>query len=179
MKTDEFRLFYQPILDKEENIVGFEALIRWFHKDKIVPPLEFIPVAEESGLIKDIELIVFEKAFMQVREWIDNKNFKGFVSINLSTCGLINKNIYEYLKELLKKYEIPPNFIEIEITESVLIKDMQNIKEILKKLKSLGFIISLDDFGIGYSSLSYLRELPIDKVKLDKSFIDSSFKIKG
>lgn len=178
MKTDEFRLFYQPILDKEENIVGFEALIRWFHKDKIVPPLEFIPVAEESGLIKDIELIVFEKAFKQVREWVENKNFKGFVSINLSTCGLINKNIYEYLKELLKKYEIPPNFIEIEITESVLIKDMQNIKEILKKLKSLGFIISLDDFGTGYSSLSYLRELPIDKIKLDKSFIDSSFKNK-
>ena len=176
--NDEFSLFYQPILDIDENIVGFEALVRWVSEGRTIPPLDFIPIAETSGLIKDLEIIIFDRAFKQLKVWQENNNFSGFISINLSTCGLINKNIDVYLKNLLEKHSISPDRIEIEITESVLINDMQNTKRILETLKFMGFRISLDDFGTGYSSLSYLRELPIDKVKLDKSFIDSSLKIK-
>ena len=174
MDKKEFEMHYQPIFHtKSNNLAGFEVLIRWNHPFRgLVPPLDFIPIAEVSGQMKSLEKMIFTEVFAQVEKWMEAGEITFFVAINLSAKGLLENDILGFLKELLLKYKIKPEKIEFEVTETAMIHNLSNSLKVLTEIRDLGFKISLDDFGKGYSSLSYLKRLPIDKVKLDRDFIE-------
>jgi len=174
IKNDEFLVYYQPLIDLQSgSINGVEVLIRWNHPIKgWISPVDFIPVAEASGLIIDIGKWVFEKSCEQKKIWNDKGLSDVKVSINLSGKELIKENIFSDIKETIDKYDLEYSCIQIEITETSIIKDLDKSRSILKQLRSLGIKIALDDFGTGYSSLNYLETLPIDVLKIDKSFVD-------
>ncbi|WP_409305129.1 EAL domain-containing protein [Peribacillus sp. SCS-155] len=168
----EFEVHYQPKITLDTgHLSGAEALVRWNHPARgMVAPFEFIPVAEENGLIIEIENIVFEKVCSQLQEW--TKESKQIpVAINLSQKHFYQEDIVEKFQEHMDRYEIPPHLLEIEITESIMFDQNPAIISRLHALRDMGIKISIDDFGTGYSSLSYIKRLPIDKVKIDKSFI--------
>ncbi len=172
--SSKFSLFYQPQFDaKSGELRGFEALIRW-HDEQYgqIPPSVFIPLAEECGLILPIGTWVLNTAFSTLKRWQTKFNFKGVISVNLSPIQLKQTDILVELQNLLRTYDLNPNFIEIEITEGIMIDNMDDAVSKLKILKDMGFRVSLDDFGTGYSSLSYLQMLPLDTLKIDKSFIN-------
>ena len=171
MKENGFCLYYQPQVDmKTGMIVGFEALLRL--KDYSIGPGEFIPVAEESGNIIEIGRWVAKEAIKQIADWRDKGLDEKTVAINYSAKQLRDKGYIDYVRQLLKEYDIKAEYLEIEITESILLEnDVQTI-EFLQELQRYGFKIALDDFGTGYSSLNYLTYIPVDKIKLDKSIID-------
>ncbi len=175
IEKDEFEMYYQPIIDcKTKLLVGLEALIRWNHPLKgYISPQLFIKASEEYGEIKKIEYWIIENIFKQVQKWSEKLDLPLFVSINLSAKGLLEGLLVPYLEKMIKVYKIDPNKIEFEITETALLKNLNKSLVEIQALKNMGFKISLDDFGTGYSSLNYLKILPIDKVKLDKSFIDN------
>lgn len=171
IKEDGFCLHYQPQVDvKTGMIVGFEALLRL--KNHSISPAEFIPVAEERGSITEIGRWVVKEAVKQMADWKNRGLGEKTVAINYSCKQLGDKGYIDYVRQLLKEYNIKSEFLEIEITESILLEnDVQTI-EFLEELKMYGFKIALDDFGTGYSSLNYLTYIPVDKIKLDKSIID-------
>ena len=166
----EFKLFYQPIFSiKDKKIIGAEALVRWFSpKRGYVPPLYFIKTLEESGLIYDLGNFVIETAFKDLKDW-ENKNI--YISINISPYQIKRGTLFDTIKNYLDIYNVNPEKITIEITETALMENIDKAQEELYKLKNLGISIAIDDFGTGYSSLSYLRELPFSSVKIDRSFI--------
>ncbi len=168
--NNEFQLFYQPIFSiKDKKIIGAEALVRWFSpKRGYVPPLYFIKTLEESGLIYDLGNFVIETAFRQIKKWED-KNI--YISINISPYQIKRGNLFDTIKEYIDIYNVNPEKIVIEITETALMENIDKAQEELYRLKNLGISIAIDDFGTGYSSLSYLRELPFSSVKIDRSFI--------
>lgn len=168
-----FEMHYQPIVStKPGTLVGLEALIRWKdHEEGYIPPARFIPIAEKTGQMKSIEKLVIDSVFLQVKQWIDKKDAPLFVSINLSPEGLVQQHIIPFLEDMKEKYQFPPEKIQFEITETAMIRNEIHVLQTLNCIKQMGFRISLDDFGTGYSSINYLRVLPIDKVKLDKSFL--------
>lgn len=169
----EFVLLYQPIMHISSNrLIGVEALIRWHHPYKgIISPMEFIPLAEESGLIIEIDKWVLESAFKQKKEWKDKGFDKIRMNINISGTSLKREGLVEEIKILLNETGINPEDIMIEVTETALIENIETSLEILNRIKCMGIRIALDDFGTGYSSLTYLEKLPIDIVKLDRSFV--------
>ena len=170
----KFKQVYQPQFDVKSNTLrGFEALIRW-HDEELgdIPPSVFIPMAEECGLIIPIGNWVINTAFSTLKQWQTKYDFKGIISINLSPIQLKQPSIIDDIKNCLDKYQLSPNFVEIEITEGIMIDSMEDAISKMKTLKEMGFKISLDDFGTGYSSLSYLQMLPLDTLKIDKSFIN-------
>jgi len=158
---------------KTGKIISFEALIRWKHPDwGFVSPNEFIPIAEETGLIIPIGEWVLKNACKQNKEWKDKGYIYDFIAVNVSSVQLQQRNFINNIKEILNEYNLKPQFLELEITESVLMKYIDwNIKT-LNQLKNMGVKVAIDDFGTGYSSLNYLKNLPIDSIKVDKSFID-------
>ena len=172
--SSDFYLEYQPQFDiKTGNLRGFEALIRWHDKDiGIIGPAIFIPMAEETGLILPIGTWVLNTAFSTLKKWQTDYNFDGIISVNISPIQLKQPTFVQDIKDLLKKYELTPDKIEIEITEGIMIDNMNDAITKMHTLKEMGFRISLDDFGTGYSSLSYLQMLPLDTLKIDKSFIN-------
>lgn len=172
--SSRFTLSYQPQFDvKTGELRGFEALIRWRDEQfGQIPPSVFIPLAEECGLILPIGTWVLHTAFSTLKKWQTKFNFKGVISVNLSPIQLKQPDILIELQNLLRTYDLNPNFIEIEITEGIMIDNMDDAVSKLKMLKDIGFRVSLDDFGTGYSSLSYLQMLPLDTLKIDKSFIN-------
>lgn len=174
IKNGEFKAFYQPKVSSDEKFLGAEALVRWIKKDnKIIPPLEFIEFAEEEGLIKDIGEAVIVDVCKNVSEWI-KKGYTDFrIAINLSAEQLIDENICNNALKIIESFKVPFEYIEFEVTESVIIKDFDIAMKSIKKIKSYGIKVSLDDFGTGYSSLNYLKKLEVDSVKIDKSFIDT------
>lgn len=173
LAKDELLIYYQPQQDLFKNkIRGVEALAR-LHSEELgmISPFEFIAVAEYTGLIIPLGNWILKNACMQGKAWID-RGFKfGKLSVNISVHQLGNENFYDLVKDVLNETQFPVNQLELEITESVLLEFSQNNIEILKKLRSLGVSIALDDFGTGYSSLNYLTVLPIDILKIDKSFL--------
>jgi len=174
IENEEFHMVYQPIVDTSQGMIqGLEALIRWNHPFRgFVSPGEFIPIAEESKQIVTIERWILEEVYRQCAEWKEEGIMPEFVSINLSGRGLIETNLIETLTNLGEKYGIAPREIELEITETAVMNCMTRAVESLGKLKALGYRLALDDFGTGYSSLNYLNQLPFDRVKLDRSFIN-------
>ncbi|MCZ2720589.1 EAL domain-containing protein [Marinomonas sp. 15G1-11] len=171
LQKKQFELFYQPQIDlKTGELIGCEALIRWHHpKRGRVPPDAFIPIAEETGLIVEIGHWVLEEALQQLSLWTtDNSSFN--MAINFS-ARQFNEDVPEVMKSLLQKYQIDGKKVTLEITESLLIKQPDQAINMLTKIRSLGINIALDDFGTGFSSLSYLKKFPLDKLKIDRSFI--------
>ncbi|WP_373069420.1 EAL domain-containing protein [Sulfurimonas sp.] len=177
IKNKEFRVYYQPQINlTSKSVVGFEALVRWFDPDgSIISPNKFIPIAEQTGLIIDIGKIILESVFLQAVQWQkDGRNFDK-IAINISTKQLKDHEFLSNVKDLLDKTNCDPSLIEFEITESFFIEDINEAVNILNDIKNMNISISLDDFGTGFSSLSYLKQLPISKLKIDKSFIDDIF----
>jgi EAL domain-containing protein (putative c-di-GMP-specific phosphodiesterase class I) len=168
----EFRLHYQPNIDLVTGkIIGAEALIRWEHPERgLVPPAEFIPITEQSGLILPIGEWVLRTACLQNKAWQEAGLPPMIMSVNLSARQLYQPQLVDKIKQILKETKLDPAYLELEITEGILL-DVQRVLPIIRKLKRLGVSISLDDFGTGYSSLYYLKEFPIDKLKIDQSFV--------
>lgn len=169
-----FSLYYQPQFDISTGLIrGFEALIRWTDSEiGEIPPSEFIPLAEESGLIVPIGNWVLNRALMTLKKMQENYGFKGVMSINVSPLQLKGDDFIENLSKLIETYNVAPENVEIEITEGVMISNMISTVQKLQKIRDMGIKLSLDDFGTGYSSLSYLQKLPLNTLKIDKSFIN-------
>ncbi|MGA3301666.1 MAG: EAL domain-containing protein [Methylovirgula sp.] len=169
LQTNALKVYYQPIVDLSSGDVnGFEALIRWPHAERgMIPPTEFIPVAEEMGLIAQIGAFVLDRACTDAARWPDHVK----IAINLSALQFRHGDLLAIVMTALQNSGLPAYRLELEITESVLLEKSDNMLETLKALRALGVRISMDDFGTGYSSLSYLRSFPFDKIKIDRSFV--------
>lgn len=176
LKNNNFMMCYQPQYDTESgDLRGVEALIRWREDNgNIVSPETFIPIAEKNGAILELGDWIIEKCLSDFAKWESkHQQMKDFlISINVSSLQFKNKNFVKYLISMIQNYGVSPTNIELEITESVFIDNMDEIIRKMKILKDFGIRFSMDDFGTGFSSLSYLRDLPIDTLKIDKSFID-------
>lgn len=172
--ASDFYLEYQPQFDiRTGHLRGFEALIRWNDRDTgVIGPSIFIPMAEENGLILPIGTWVLNTTFITLKRWQEEYEFDGIISVNISPMQLKQPMFIEELKEMITRYDIIPEKFKLEITEGIMIDNMDDAISKLKQLKEIGFRLSLDDFGTGYSSLSYLQMLPLDTLKIDKSFIN-------
>jgi diguanylate cyclase (GGDEF)-like protein len=173
IERKEFLLHYQQRVDlKTGAVVGAEALVRWMHPEwGLVRPARFIPLAEETGLIVPIGEIVLREACRQVRTWLDEGLKPGVVSVNLSARQFRQEGLVRLVSRVLEETRIDPRHLEMELTESMVMHNVDAAIATLQGLKSLGIALSVDDFGTGYSSLAYLKNLPIDKLKIDRSFV--------
>lgn len=176
IEQNEFIIHYQPIFDlNSSKLVGMEALVRWMHPTHgMVPPLKFIPLAEETGLIVPLGEWVIVEACKQIQKWrkefVDRSDFS--VTVNISIRQFHERDLVHVVNRALSESGLPPNLLILEITESFMMEDAETTIEKLQKLKDLGVRLAIDDFGTGYSSLSYLQRFPVDILKIDKSFID-------
>jgi diguanylate cyclase (GGDEF)-like protein/PAS domain S-box-containing protein len=173
LERQEFALLYQPKIDlRTGEITGAEALIRWTHPTRgPVSPAQFIPVAEDCGLIVPIGNWVLREACKQARAWVDAGLFPGTMAVNISAMEFRDEHFLEGIFAVLKETGLDPRLLEVELTESVLMKRAAAAASILKTLRATGVRLAIDDFGTGYSSLSYLRKFPIDSLKIDQSFV--------
>lgn len=168
----ELKLFYQPqVAVKTEKIIGYEALLRWETAQGFISPATFIPICEESGLIHDIGKFVLTQGCQTALQWQNSGILHGPVAINVSARQLSHPDFISTLDQIILQTQCPPSCIELEITESSILENPEKMIALLETIKSKGFYISIDDFGTGYSSLSYLKHLPVDKLKIDISFI--------
>lgn len=174
LKNGEFLLHYQPQIDIRTNrVIGTEALIRWLHPTKgLIPPNKFIPVAEATGLILPIGQWVIEEACRQLQLWIADGFNDLTMAINLSARQFVQEDLLNIIERTMAVSNIPASKLEFEITESMVMEDIEETIDTLHKIKGIGVQLSIDDFGTGYSSLSYLKRFPLNKIKIDKSFID-------
>ncbi len=167
----EFELHYQPLVSiRDRKIAGCEALMRWRHpKRGLVSPTEFIPVAEDAGIVNQLGEWALRTACMEAVTWRDDI----VIAVNVSSVQFKNDSLVQLVMDSLAESGLPPQRLELEITESVLLHDNETTLRVLHQIKTLGVRISMDDFGTGYSSLNYLRRFPFDKVKIDRSFIEN------
>ncbi|MEO1953143.1 MAG: EAL domain-containing protein, partial [Campylobacterales bacterium] len=174
-KKDEIIVYYQPQVEaNKDKLVGMEALVRWKHPENgFIYPNTFIPLAESTGMIIELDRLVMTKAIKQFATWERDGLNPGKLSMNLAMKQLESSDFLDFIKNLLDEEEYSYSNIEFEVTESQIMQDPKKSIEILNKLSNLGISISIDDFGTGYSSLSYLKKLPINKLKIDKSFVDN------
>jgi diguanylate cyclase (GGDEF)-like protein len=173
-EKNEFVLYYQPQLNLLNNrIEGFEALVRWQHpKRGLLQPADFLPDIESLNLLSELDSYVLEKACQGVARWYKQYNRRVTVAVNITAVEFQDPKLIENIQALLYKYQIPPRCLDLEITENVVITEMATAMNTIVILQNMGIKVSIDDFGTGYSSLAYLRRLPIDKIKIDKSFIE-------
>jgi EAL domain-containing protein (putative c-di-GMP-specific phosphodiesterase class I) len=175
VKREEFFLQYQPIISLDTNrLRGFEALIRWQHPERgVIPPVKFIPIAEETGLIIQIGQWVLGEACRQVRQWQElyPANEPLTISVNLSGKQFMQPDLLEQIQSVLRDTGLDPRSLKLEITESVVMENIETATRTLEQLRALGVELSIDDFGTGYSSLSYLQRFPVSTLKIDRSFI--------
>jgi sensor c-di-GMP phosphodiesterase-like protein len=171
-KKNELFMVYQPQISlKDESVVGVEALMRWKKEDgSIIAPGDFIPVLEMSEFISDVTFWANQQCFSDLKI-ITSKLPNCRLSLNISANILVKEKLLETLTDSIKTYNLKPEQIELEVTESAIMEDMDAALTQIRKLRALGFRVSIDDFGTGHSSLSYLVEFPIDQLKIDKSFI--------
>jgi len=173
LETHQFTVYYQPKFNMESGkLIGSEALVRWIHPEKgIISPGVFVPVFEKNGFISALDQYVWECVCRDLREWIDEGYTVCPVSINVSRAELYNKDLTAFLISLVEKYSIPQNYLQLEITESAVTDDPEQMIRMVMDLKSSGFVILMDDFGSGYSSLNTLKDVPVDVLKLDLKFL--------
>lgn len=175
INNDELYMVYQPKIDVQTcRVKGYEALVRM--KDSSISPAVFIPIAEENGWLREIGRITTEKTIKQLAEWRDEGKKIYPVSVNYSAIQIRDTGYLDFLLEKLNEYHIEPKYIEIEITESILIEHSNEAKKLLDRLHGAGIRVLLDDFGTGYSSLSYLSAISLDAIKVDKTFVDEYLK---
>ena len=173
IEKNEFEIYYQPKIEAvNEMVIGAEALVRWKHNGKYIFPNEFIPIFEKNRFIIKLDLYIFDKVCKDLTEWKEKYKRMPLISINVSKEHFDSYNFIEQYMNILKKYNLSAKDIELEITESATLKENIDIVEIMRNIKEKGFNISLDDFGTGYSSFDMLQNMPLDVLKIDKSFID-------
>ncbi len=175
LQNQEFSLYFQPQVDALGSLVGAEALLRWTHPERgMISPDIFIRVAEESGLINPIGQWVLQQALLRRKHWSQKQvPFFGHLSVNVSPWQFARPDFVDLTLELVEQVGVPPGLITLEITESAVLSDVKETIAKLATLRRAGFTIALDDFGTGYSSLAYLRDLPLDRLKIDKTFVDA------
>jgi predicted signal transduction protein with EAL and GGDEF domain len=173
LKQGEFQLYYQPKIDLASGVmIGSEALIRWQDPEHgLIYPNQFVPIAEESGLIVPIGSWVLREACRQVCAWQDSGLLAVPVSVNISAVEFRHKDFLEGVALILKETGMLPSYLELELTESILMHDAESSESVLESLKEMGMQLAIDDFGTGYSSLSYLKRFPINTLKIDQSFV--------
>ena len=173
-EKNEFVLYFQPQLNLLNNrIEGFEALVRWQHPERgLLQPGSFLPDIESLNLFSELDSYVLEKACQGVSRWHKEYHRRVTVAINITAVEFQDPQLIENIQALLFKYQIPPQSLELEITENVVITELAIAMDTIVTLQNMGIKVSIDDFGTGYSSLAYLRKLPIDKIKIDRSFIE-------
>ncbi len=173
LENKEFKVYYQPKVNtKTEKLYGAEALVRWEHNGKMVPPSEFIPLFEKNKFILKLDLYIFEQVCSDMKMWKEKYGKEPVISVNVSREHFLDEHFLEKYMMIAAKYGVDTSKIDLEITESATIEAGIDIIEIMNKMKRLGFIISIDDFGTGYSSLSAIQDMPADILKIDKSFVD-------
>ena len=170
----ELSVHYQPIVDiKKSTTLGFEALMRWHHPvHGNVPPTRFIPIAESNGLIVEIGEWILEQACRQVMKWSAELGVEVMVSVNVSIRQIVKDEFLPIVNRVLRETGLPPHLLRLEVTETVLIQNTEETIKLLVNLRNLGIKIGIDDFGTGYSSLAYLHKMPVDVLKIDRSFVN-------
>ena len=173
LKRNELVLYYQPQIDIQKGvIIGVEALVRWNHPSKgILPPSYFIAIAEKTDLINLIGDWVIHEGVSQIKKWLLQGMPISSMSINLSPIQLRNKKISEVILKVLNEVGLDPSILDLELTESVLMHDAEDVNYVIKKLVDEGVTFSIDDFGTGYSSFAYLKKFDVQRIKIDQSFI--------
>jgi predicted signal transduction protein with EAL and GGDEF domain/CheY-like chemotaxis protein len=168
----EFVLHFQPKVRLDTGVIsGFEALLRWKQDGKLVPPAEFIPILEETGLIVPVGEWVLRTVCEQLKEWKERGIAPRPIAVNLSTRQFQHKYLVIMVQQILRETDVSPDLLELELTESLLMSDAEEAVQMLRELKDLGVRLSVDDFGTGYSSLAYLKRFPLDTLKIDRAFI--------
>lgn len=176
LKNSEFIPYYQPKVDaKTGKLIGCEALVRWSKNGNLIPPEEFIPVLEKNRLITEVDFFVFERVCKDINSWIAKGIEPVTISTNFSKLHLQDSNFIKHIIEIKDKYGVDGKYLEVELTETSDIGEYELIREFAKQIREAGMHISIDDFGTGYSSLSLLQTIPVDVVKMDKSFLDNCF----
>ena len=172
LELNQFVLYYQPQWNiREQRIDGFEALVRWHHPERgILMPGQFLPQMEQIGLMRDLDMQLLEQAVETLGRW-RKKQVQLSVAVNMSPIHFEQAGLKQRIQQLLQQYEVPPTMLELEITENTAMGDMEQGRNYVTELQQMGIRVSIDDFGTGYSSLGYLRRMPIDKIKIDRSFI--------
>ncbi|MFO6424783.1 putative bifunctional diguanylate cyclase/phosphodiesterase [Motilimonas sp. KMU-193] len=173
LEQEQFHLVYQPKVNiKTEQVIGVESLIRWRHPQLgLIPPVDFIPIAEDSQQIIILGRWVMEESCRQAKRWLD-ADIEVVVSVNVSAVQLAHDDVYQMIEQALGLTNLPARLLQIEITETAIMENPESIIVTLASLRALGVKVAIDDFGVAYSSLNYLRKLPVDVLKIDKSFID-------
>ena len=183
LQGNQFKMMLQPQFDHSNGkVVGAEALVRWKHPQHgIISPGVFIPIFEKNGFITKLDEYIWESACKRLRKWLDYGGSVVPISVNISRVDVYNINICEVLDELTEKYDVPKNLLKLEITESAYMDNPKQLIEVVTKLRNQGFVVEMDDFGSGYSSLNTLKEVPVDLIKLDLKFLmgDDPFKRSG
>lgn len=174
LEKGEFYVCYQPKFStQEKKIVGAEALVRWrMNGENVIPPSDFIPLFESNGFIKELDKYVFEQVCKDVSEWLDKGLDVKPVSVNLSQMQLYNTNFIKEYAEILERYDLDSKYVQLELTETALFDNPVVLAKIINQLHNIGFAVLMDDFGKGYSSLNMLKNVEVDTVKIDKSFVD-------
>ncbi|MCF5546577.1 phosphodiesterase DibA [Pseudomonas salomonii] len=173
LDQQELRVYYQPVHDlQDRRLVGVEALVRWQHPERgLVPPGEFIPIAERTGLIADIDAWVMDQACRQMGQWLADGAPLSFIAVNVSSRLFARRELYEQVAQVLHTTGLDPAYLELEVTESAVMEDPEVALEQLHRLRELGLRLAIDDFGTGYSSLLRLKRLPVQKLKIDQGFV--------
>jgi len=180
LDRNEMMLYYQPLVDKANRIVGMEALLRWHHPEMgMILPNDFIRITEETGIIVPLGLWVLQTACVQTKRWYDAGFTDLFVAVNVSARQLQEPDFVQMVLETVEFSGLPPNLLRLEVTESSVIRNPEVCIAKMKALRGKGISFSIDDFGTGYSSLSYLKRFPIDTLKIDRSFITDAMNNQG
>lgn len=174
INNEQLKLFYQPQVDDREQMIGVEALIRWDHPELgLILPVQFIPLAEETDIILSIGRWVLETACAQLKAWRNQPSTRKLsIAVNVSAKQFYQPGFVDEVREIMAQYSIEPMQLKLELTESMVLKEMDIAIAKMLELKSIGVLLAMDDFGTGYSSLSYLKNLPFDQIKIDRSFVD-------
>jgi EAL domain-containing protein (putative c-di-GMP-specific phosphodiesterase class I) len=173
LQRREFVLYYQPqIALATSQLAGVEALLRWMHPERgVIPPVQIIPIAEDVGIISDIGAWVLEEACRQMAEWRAGGFEVPSIAVNVSAQQFKRSDLIAIIQEKLEKYRLLPHMLELEVTESILMHKTESILAVMGDIKKMGVRLAIDDFGIGYSSLGYLKSLPVQRLKIDASFV--------